>query len=174
MNRRRVWALLTACTASLSIGGAGCVVAADLVNPGLLGALGLDSQALTGPVGRVVVALTNNTRQPADFFVAHSAGATFQGQQIPVPPSETRSIVLDCPVRSLAPGTLDETFAINPAVAAIVFTGEEAVEIPYGGALLQSGSEYACGDVVSISLEPVGDGTAAENFTFRVTILPGR
>lgn len=169
------WALLAASASAIGLSGGGCVVAGDLVNPALLPALGLDPELISGPVGRVVVSFTNNTRQPVDFFLARSVGAnSVQQETHAVEPAGTDSAVLDCPVDFLAPATIGDMLEFNTAIAATVFVGEGTVDVAYTGAILQGGVEFTCGDVIAISMESVGTGEAAENFAIRVRILPGR
>src|SRR5262245_726215 len=66
MRAKRFWYLgATVALAPLF----GCVIAADLVNPGFFGSFGLDPGTVTPPAGRVIVAYNNQTQFVARFHV---------------------------------------------------------------------------------------------------------
>lgn len=165
---------LLACLTALP----GCVFATDLINPGVLSALGFDPATVIPPQGRLLVAFTNSTTSPALFFAQASddpadplANLRTLDTEIgsPLTAGETRTIVLDCPVGVLTPGQATADFSTGGTVALVLDAAGTA--IAYNGAPLILDREFQCGDLIEFQLIQLGDGGA---YTLAIRVLPGR
>lgn len=178
---RRLAGLAAACVLCGASGG--CLLAADLINPELLLSLGLNPNTIRPSAGRVIVAFTNRTTQPAEFFAVLVDEANEGTGEISavVPANESSAHVANCPVRQIIPGQLGDNQAVaQPAVvvnpAQPGAAGGGGTDVAYGGAALQNGVDFFCGDVIEIQLNPVaaaGEGGAA-GFALLVRVIPGR
>lgn len=154
----------------------GCALVADLVNPNVLAALGIDTSTLRGSPGTVLVTLNNQSNFAATFSVAVSESSSNPEQNFfvlrgeEVQSREIRSLVVDCPVGSLAPAGSDGV-AILPAEAVLVIVEDGVVAVPYAGAVLQAGDEFNCGDVIEIRLVQFGSGATPDNFALLVRVI---
>jgi hypothetical protein len=166
---RRIVAVL-AC--GLLICGFGCAVAADAFNPSFFAGLGLDPATISPPPGTVIIAFENQTSGVATFFGFESADLDFtvdsRNFSVVAEPGEMRNEVLSCGIDVLSPGQLGENFAISP-VAANVQTQEGATDVDYLGPPLVAGSEFVCGDVITVTLTTIGD-----QFRILVSVTSGR
>lgn len=170
----RSW--LLAAGLSLLVPLAGCVVVTDLMNPGVLSAVGLDPATVIRPQGRIIIAFQNSTQFPLPFVSAFtgptvpSAATTAEelAEEIVlvsatnVDVNETRTMVVDCPVGVVLPSQ------------AFVLRAADVVEVNYAGSLLIAGEDFVCGDVIQVSVVQVGDADGQEAFEIRVQKLPGR
>jgi len=148
---------------------AGCVVAADALNPNFFSGLGVDPQAISGAPGRVVIALTNSTTFPVQMsFIRLDQAGIGSEETVEVEAGGTVGRSVECPAGTLAPGSLDDNGQATGAGAATVM-GDMATELAYGGAPLASGVDFECGDVVEIDVQQNGAA-----FAIVVRVLAGR
>jgi hypothetical protein len=176
MNR---WlqSVIGATAAGLAVSTGGCLVAADLLNTAFLTSLGLDAQTIRPPSGTVIATFTNNTQFVAVFAAFESIDASdlsvnTRNFTIEVEPGETKNEVLYCPIQVFSLGFVDDAFAITPT-GALVFTGQQGVEVDYAGAPLVSGLDFSCGDLIDVTLNPIGAGGEQANFAFTIRVRPG-
>jgi hypothetical protein len=147
---------------------AGCFFATDLVNPGVLAAVGLDPATIIPPQGSVVIAFQNSTQFPADFSAAilddilAEDADFFVVSGTGVGANETRTMVVDCPVGDVQPGS------------AFVAVDGTILEVPYAGSPLSTGAEFICGDVIQIRLVQIAVSADTVGFMLEVQILAGR
>lgn len=169
--RTHRWFLLLA---GLPVMG-GCAIPLDLLNTGLASNLGFDAFSISPPEGRVIIAFNNNTNVVANFFVAYSDSASDPEQNVKtvfaqdLGPDEIRNRVVDCQVGIISPGTPGDG-----AAAAVIDDGQQGVEIAYAGQALVPGRDFNCGDVIEITLNQIGTGTAEANFLLQIRVFPGR
>jgi len=161
--------LLVAAVSLLMAACSGCLIAADLVSPGFVSALGLDPGVFFPSRGMVVVSFTNNATSPATFYAFESVDATDLTRQsrnfsVTVDPGETRNEVLICPVGLISLGTLDANFQPDDVGAR---AGDD--DITYTGAALVGGRDFDCGYLIVVRLIPV-----AGELSLSVQVLPGR
>jgi len=142
----------------------GCLLAADLVNPTVLSAVGLDPATIIPPQGRVLIAFQNSTQGVAAFAaVAYdSALDAILVSATDVAANETRTMVVDCPVGAVIP--LMAGTVVNDALA----------EVVYAGAPLVAGTDFVCGDVIEVRLIQLGAAADAAAFEMQVQVLAGR
>lgn len=146
----------------------GCFMATDLLNPGVLSAIGFDPETIIPPQGRVVIAFQNSTQGVALFAAAVSddvrdvTSNVVMASATNVAANETRTMVVDCPVG-----------IVTPALFAVVLN-DAITEVAYNGAPLAAGTDFVCGDVIEMRLVQVGDGAAADVFEIQIRVLPGR
>lgn len=165
----------TAAGLALSMGG--CVVATDLLNTAFLTSLGLDAASIRPPTGTVIATFTNNTDFVVVFEAFESVDATdlsvnTRNFTIQVEPGETKNEVLYCPIQVFSLGFVDDAFAVTPT-GALVFTGQQGVEVEYAGAPLVSGLDFLCGDLIDVTLNQAGAGGDQNNFAFTIRVRPG-
>ncbi len=147
---------------------AGCVFVADLLNPGIVSAVGIDPATIIPPQGRVVIAFQNSTQYPADFFAVVSDDILDENADFfvvtgtDVAANDTRTMAVDCPVGDVLPAS------------AFIVVGDTVVEVPYAGVPLRSGAEFVCGDVIEMRVVQTAVGADAAAFTIEVQILAGR
>jgi hypothetical protein len=157
---------------------AGCFFVTDLINPGVLSAVGFDPATIIPPAGRTLVSFVNGTQFEADFVAIATSdpvvtAGTYTRGSAAVPSNETKVIPFDCPVAVIWPGDINEDFTLSPAAVTVVTDGGD-VELQYTGSALESGRDFVCGDVIEVRLVQVGEGAAADDFEIRVRVLPGR
>jgi len=153
----------------------GCGLSTELFNPDFFSSLGIDAQSIARSPGRIVLAFRNYSNATIVF-----ASATYTDRSITqfaqneaeftaslrladvqnVAANETRTLVLDCPVRVIVPG----------GITAV--TDESAADVTYQGSLLVVDEDYECGDVIEMGLVQTGD--TADSLTLQVRVLPGR
>lgn len=157
----------------------GCIVATDLVNPVLLTSLGFDPATVIPPEGRLLVAFTNSTSSAALFFAQASDDPTDPLSNLrsldtetgsPLAAGETRTLVLDCPVGVVTPGT-EAAADFATGTTAVTVLEATPVEIAYVGAPLILDREFECGDVIQMEVTQLGTGGA---FTLSIRVIPGR
>lgn len=175
-GRAHRFPLLVACL-PLLVPLAGCFVVTDLVNPGVLSAIGLDPAVIIPSQGRLVIVFNNATQYAVTnmyALVADDVSAVVDGaitlgtdgvsevSADEFAANETRMLILECPVAIVSPGG-----------AALVIDG--AVTLPtYAGSLMVSGRDYRCGDVIEIRVTQVADVGTEGAFAIQVRVLAGR
>jgi hypothetical protein len=150
----------------------GCMIAADLLNPGFLSAMGLNPAALLPSPGVVVVSFTNGSGDPGTFYAFEAASAQdytagARNFSVEVDPLATRNEVLECPIGAVSPGSLNESFAVQ-SVAAVLTTNQGEVTVDYEGSALVGGRDFFCGDLIDVQLVQVGEG-----YGISVQVRPG-
>lgn len=160
---------------ALSLGG--CAVGADLLNTAFLTSLGLDAATIRPPSGTVIATFTNNTQSVAVFQAFESVDASdlsvnTRNFTIQVDPGETKNEVLYCPIQVFSLGFVDDAFEVTPT-GAVVFTGQQGVDVDYAGAPLISGLDFFCGDLIDVTLNQIGAGGDQANFAFTIRVRPG-
>lgn len=178
MTNRVLKALSAAALLLLPIGG--CVVATDLLNPGVLTAFGLDPATVIRPAGRTLVTFNNTSGFDASFEVAVSddpadptANATFFFSEF-LRPNQTQTAAFDCPIGVLTPGTPSADFSTD-TVAVSVVTAAGLVTVNYTGAPLVAGVDFLCGDLVEMRLVQTGvDAMGVASFGIQMRVVPGR
>lgn len=163
-----------------SVGLFGCAIGVDLINPGLIEGFGLDQNLVNPPQGVVVVVLDNQTSAQATMCVAvlpSAAASSVQSACHDVPAGQTRNYVWNCPIQQVIPGAGDVT-ADSAGNGTLVGTGAAATTdgvIDYGGSVLRSGIEFACGDVIHVMLVSQtttdSSGNSTTGFNVQVEIL---
>jgi hypothetical protein len=154
-----------------------CIVAADLLNPDFVSALGIAPVTVFPQTGTIIVTFSNDTTSTARFRAYEigdpdtPAGGS-RNFTLDVPAGEVRNEVLDCPVGRISLGVLDASFVATATNAATVYAGTAATDVAYAGSPLNSGSEYNCGDLISVTLTAQGQETAT--YTLTIEIIPGR
>jgi hypothetical protein len=165
-------------SALLALPTGGCLLAADALSPDLLGSLGLDPNVIKPPRGTVIVNFTNNTQLPAVFNAFETADADdltvdTRNFSVLVDPGVQRNEVLDCPIGAVSLGqvTAEGDNVDVDAANAVIVLGADAMgtAIPYTGSALFGGSDFFCGDVISVTLTQNGAG-----FVLAVQVIPGR
>lgn len=178
--------LLPSILTALTLASSGCFLAADLVNPNFFSQFGIDPNSITGRPGTIIVNFNNATQFPASLnvIVGEDEFDLTQGASvfnIVAGPQDAFNEVLDCPVEFLSFGTLDADFMVmNDAVDVVLAEGDAAVN--YLGANLNQGQEFACGDVINVTLTEVAgdaggdddDDMNNQNFALTVEIRRGR
>lgn len=158
----------------------GCVLATDLINPALLTGLGLDIGTLRPDPGTIILVFVNATGFPVEFHTVVSTDQVDLSKNsknvtvLVLPDEQNQNEVLDCPVGLVRPGEVTDEFDVETR-GAIVYDGEgnEGTDVAYEFASLLAQRDYSCGDVIQITLLPVGGGDNAE-YGFQVQVLPGR
>lgn len=159
----------------------GCAVGADLLNPNFVAGLGIDPQVVFPSAGTVILAFTNTTDLPAEFFIFHvddpndlTTGVSIFSTL--VAPGATRNQVLFCPIEAIGLGTLSGQSAQPDSIAVRLTTEGEEIEVPYTGSLLVSGDTYTCGDVLDIQVVEIPQtGEEQESpYSIIVRVIPGR
>lgn len=149
----------------------GCAVVTDMINPDLLTSFGIDPQTVFRSEGSVIIAFKNSTAYPAPYMGVITTDSVYTDLETAdltdetvdlrdvydLPAGETRTLVVDCPIYWIMPGT------------AFGSTGEGVEEVAYAGYPLVDGYEFQCGDVIEVELI---QGTAA--LAQRVRVIPGR
>lgn len=158
---------------------AGCMLGSDFLSSTFLAQLGLDSAAMSGQNGVVIVVFNNTTRANATFYAFEADSSSAPGPQsrnfsVEVDPAQTRNEVLDCPVEAISPGILGANFSLTAFTrTAISVTeggeGGTSTTVSYAGQPLVSGETYFCGDVVEIRLYQTEQGA----YQMAVRIIPG-
>jgi len=145
----------------------GCFVATDLLNPGILSAVGVDPATVIPSQGRLLITYRNMTSGVA-YFTSIVADDLAQAETDPtlvfateVGASEMQTMVVDCPVGIMSP------------IGAGVITDTAVAELTYGGSPLYSGEDYVCGDVIEVRLVETG-GTEGVQYSLEVRVLAGR
>jgi hypothetical protein len=166
---------------TLAIGLAGCIFVGDLLNPTLAASLGLSSGSTN--LGSIVVRLSNRTSGVAFMGViasSNSADPTFGLQSAGdfVTANDSRNLVFDCPVTAIYPagvenGSVAGTNIAGP-VASVVGADGATTDVQYTGSVLLSGQDFACGDLINITLRdnPGATDTTA-TFTVSVEVIKG-
>lgn len=164
---------------------AGCVVAADLLNPDLAATLGVT--AVPQRTGSIVVRYSNTSNFSAVFASQWSddpSDLTSNFASVPsgaVAPNDAFNFVIDCPVgvwqpRGIVGGISSND--LNATSATVVVVGADGtvnvLDIPFAGAALQSGTDFLCGDLIEVRLVQIGAGAAATDYVIRVQVIPGR
>ena len=152
----------------------GCIVAADLFDPSFISSLGIDPITVFPRTGTVIITFSNDTSSTARFRAyeigdAANPEGNARNFSVDVPAGEVRNEVLDCPVDVISLGTLDASYAATANAATVYATAD--TEVTYGGSEMQSGSEYECGDVISVRLTQ--QGQESTTFAVSVEIIPG-
>lgn len=147
----------------------GCIVAADVLNPDFLSAVGLDPATVIPSEGRLLVAFQNSTQATADFrallsedFSSNAAEQT-QVIAIGVAASETRTLVIDCPVGDFL-----------PLEVLVVVSEGAATQVQFVGTPLRSGVDFRCGDVIEMSVVQFTDAEGNVTYRIEAQVLPGR
>lgn len=162
---------------AFALGTAGCIVAADLLNPTLADGLGIPTVS-GARSGSVVVRLTNQTRSFALMSVLVSYDEAnpqlvTEQSQVPLEPGESQDLVIDCPLVAVYPAGLtngNSTFTL-PSAAATVQTGENAMtDVQYTGAAPLEGTVFQCGDLVQFRLF---ETTGGDGFRVVVQVFRG-
>lgn len=161
---------------------AGCGVVADMINPRLPIALGLDLAPILPSQGVVIVAFRNSTRFPATFRAYHLAGsasapsASSRNFEVEVDGGKVGNEVLDCPVEIIGPGVLDSSFVVDATAAVrLEVDATNPITVPFVGQAVQSGRGFVCGDVIEIRVATTtGGGLGAESgYIVTVRVIPG-
>jgi len=172
---RTAWAAAI-CLAATPLGG--CILAADLLNPDALAAIGLDPGTVITPPGRVLVAFTNTTVVDAQFNLALLNATQTDGLQdaVIVAAGETGNAVYECPASVLIPGVIaaaqaqEGQLTVDRNAAVEVGLAMGVAGVAYAGSDLLSGRDFSCGDVIEIRLLQEGAGTMAQDFRIQIII----
>lgn len=170
-------AVATVLSAAVLFPSGGCILAADAINPGLFSALGFDPQLIFPPRGTLIVVFRNDTQSPALFSAFETSDLNdltldTRNFSVTVDPGASRNEVLECPIGAISPGLVGgegEDLEIDAANAGIVFDEGAGTAVAYGGSVLQSGQDYACGDVILVTLQQFG-----ADYGFTVQVIKGR
>ena len=150
----------------------GCAVAADLVNPAFLSALGLDPEAVLPSSGTVVVAFVNDSQLTARFFAYSLAEpgllSSARNLVVDVEPGGSRFMVLDCPVGAFAPGTVSGNTVNTNAITVPPEGGTDVFQFAWDGDSLIGGVDFQCGDVIQVAY------SLEQGLGFIITVVPGR
>ena len=147
----------------------GCALFTDMLNPDFLSSLGLDPATIISSQGRLVIAFDNATQFTLSECFVSVADApdaltedflTVSARDIPA--NETRTRVLDCPVRVVVPGS-----------ATVQQNGSETM-VDYDGAMMLLGDDFLCGDVIEMRVVQSGEDPASADFAIMVRVLAGR
>lgn len=157
-----------------SAGVNGCAILGDVFNSDFLSGIGLDPDVFSGPPGKTVLALRNESDFPAQFNIVDFRNG--EGDTVPptvVDAGATASVVLDCPISFLSLGQLTD-MGVDNMMGIEVFAAA-TVPVPYAAGVLQSGVQFRCGDVIEILLsQPGAAGMAATDFAVTTRVIPGR
>lgn len=178
MVKRRLKAAVLGVAALTASFSGGCVFATDLLNPGVLLALGFDPATVIRPSGAVIVAFTNNTDRLVEFQWYQaidpnnlSAGVVLLTSQ--VPPGDTSNEVIQCPTSLMSLGIVEDDFTVTPT-GALIFLDDnpDGTPVTYNGSPLQEGLDYRCGDLLSVDIVVIPGGD--NQFGFVIEVIPGR
>ena len=147
----------------------GCALVTDMLNPDFLFALGFDPATIIRSQGRIVIAFDNATQfTVSECFVSIADDPNAPDEDFQtvtardIPANETRTRVLDCPVRVILPGS------------ATILQDTTETTAEYAGSLMNLGDDYLCGDVIEVQIVQAGDDAASATFTIMVRVLAGR
>jgi hypothetical protein len=156
----------------LALAGCGAFRLTNLLNPDLLGTLGLGTRvaSLPGDAPGLLVGVENRTDRWASIVISYRDGEDkVQSYTTVVKPGDKSAQMLVCPIKEMTLGdvsNLDSPGAVvylipeGTAVDADLLANSPVISVDPFGVLLMEGINYDCGDGVTFTVQPSGTSSS--------------